>query len=137
MMRKPMILCVDDEVNGLIAREFVLRQHGYDVVVTTSGRESLDLLEEVDVDAVILDYRMPEMMGDVVAERMKRLRPEVPIMMLSAQDCVPPEALHAADSFVPKNTPPEQFVDAVHDMVAAGSPFFHRWLQNWKQRLSA
>lgn len=136
-MRKPTILCVDDEVNGLIAREFVLRQHGYDVVVTTSGRESLDLLEEVDVDAVILDYRMPEMMGDAVAERMKQLRPEVPIMMLSAQDCIPPTALHSADTFFPKGAPPDQFVDAVHDMVAAGSPFFQRWLQNWKERLSA
>ena len=136
-MRKPTILCVDDEVNGLIAREFVLRQHGYDVVVTTSGRESLNLLEEVEVDAVILDYRMPEMMGDAVAERMKQLRPEVPIMMLSAQDCVPPTALHSADTFLPKGAAPDQFVDAVHDMVAAGSPFFRRWLQNWKRRLSA
>ena len=137
MMRKPMILCVDDEVNGLTAREFVLRQHGYDVVVTTSGRGSLSLLEEVDVDAVILDYRMPEMMGDVVAQRMKQLRPEVPIMMLSAEDCVSQGARHNADSFLPESVPADQFVDAVHDMVAAGSPFFHRWLQNWKQRLSA
>jgi len=136
-MRKPTILCVDDEVNGLIAREFVLRQHGYDVVVTTSGRESLDLLEEVEVDAVILDYRMPEMMGDAVAERMKQLRPEVPIMMLSAQDCVPPAALRFTDTFLPESAPAHQFVDAVHDMVATGSPFFRRWLRNWKQRLSA
>jgi CheY-like chemotaxis protein len=136
-MRKPTILCVDDEANGLNGRESLLRQHGYDVVVTTSGRESLDLLEDVDVDAVVLDYRMPEMMGDAVAERMKQLRPEVPIMMLSAQDCLPPTALHSADTFFPESAPPDQFVDAVHDMVAAGSPFFRRWLQNWKRRLSA
>lgn len=136
-MRKPTILCVDDEPNGLTGRESLLRRHGYDVVATTSGRESLDLLEEVDVDAVILDYRMPEMMGNAVAERMKQLRPEVPIMMLSAQDSVPPAALHSTDTFLPKSASPDQFLDAVHDMVAAGSPFFRRWLQNWKRRLSA
>ena len=136
-MRKPTILCVDDEVNGLVGREALLRLQGYDVVVTTSGRQSLNLLEEVDVDAVILDYRMPEMMGDVVAARMKRLKPEVPIMMLSAQDGLPPAALRGTDTFLSKSVPPAQFVDAVNELVANRSPFFHRWLHNWKRRLSA
>jgi len=136
-MRKPTILCVEEKPNGLTGRESLLREHGYDVLAATSGRESLDLLEEADVDGVILDSHVPEIMGDTVAERMKQLRPEVPIMMLSAEDCVSQGARHNADSFLPESVPADQFVDAVHDMVAAGSPFFHRWLQNWKQRLSA
>ena len=136
-MRKPTILCVDDEVNVLTGREFLLRQHGYDVVISTSALESLDLLESLEFDAVILDYRMPEMMGDTVAQLMKQLRPEVPIMMLSAQDCVPASALRSADTFLSKSVPPDQFVEAVHDMVADGEPFFERWLHSWKRRLSA
>ena len=136
-MRKPTILCVDDEINVLTGREFLLRQHGYEVLISTSGPESLDLLEALEVDAVILDYRMPEMMGDRVATLMKQLRPEVPIMMLSAQDCVPASALRSADAFLSKSVPPDQFVEAVHDMVADGSPFFERWLHSWKRRLSA
>jgi len=136
-MRKPTILCVDDEVNVLTGREFLLRQHGYDVVISTSGLESLDLLESLEFDAVILDYRMPEMMGDTVAQLMKQLRPDVPIMMLSAHDCVPASALRSADTFLSKSVPPDQFVEAVHDMVADGEPFFERWLHSWKRRLSA
>jgi len=136
-MRKPTILCVDDELNHLIGREALLRLHGYDVVVTTSERDSLRLLQQVAVDAVVLDYRMPEMMGDAVAARMKQLKPEVPIMLLSAQDHVPPAALRSTDTFVPKSAPPGQFVDAVDDMVAKRSPFFYRWLQNWKRHLAA
>ena len=136
-MRKPTILCVDDEVNVLTGHEWLLRQHGYDVLVTTSGRQSLALLRAAAVDAVILDYRMPEMMGDVVAARMKQLKPDVPIMMLSAQDGLPPAALRASDAFLSKSVPPNQFVDAVDDLLAARSPFFYRWWQNWKRRLSA
>jgi CheY-like chemotaxis protein len=128
---------VDDELNGLTGREFLLRQHGYDVVVTTSGHESLELLQSAAVDAVILDYRMPEMMGDVVAARMKQLKPEVPIMLLSALDRIPPAALRWTDTFLSKDVPPKQFVEAVDDLVAARSPFFSRWLQDWKRRLSA
>jgi len=136
-MRKPTILCVEEKPNGLTGRESLLREHGYDVPAATSGRESLDLLEEADVDGVILDCHVQEIMGDTMAERMKQLRPEVPIMMLSAEDSVPRTARYSADAFVPSTAPADQFVEAVHDMVAAGSPFFHRWLQNWKQRLSA
>ena len=136
-MRKPTILCVEDKPNGLTGRGSLLREHGYDVLMTSSGRECLDLLEEADVDGVILGCDVQEMMGDRVAERMKQLRPYVPIMMLSTQECVPPTARYTADSFLPDHVSPNQFVDAVHDMVAAGSPFFHRWLHNWKRRLSA
>lgn len=134
-MRKPTILCVDDEPNGLLGRESLLRLNGYDVVATTSGRQSLDLLRSATFDAVILDYRMPEMMGDVVAARMKQLKPEVPILMLSAHDALPPSALRASDTFLSKSAPPSQFVHAVKDLLSMRTPFFNRWLQNWKRRM--
>jgi len=136
-MRKPTILCVDDEANGLAGREFLLRQHGYDVLVTTSGYRGLELLQSVPVDAVILDYRMPEMMGDVVAARMKEIKPYVPILLLSGYDGLPDAALRSTDRFLSKSAPPDQFVVAVGDLVSMRDPFFFRWLQNWKRRLSA
>ncbi len=136
-MRKPTILCVDDELNGLTGREFLLRQHGYEVMVTTSSQEGLQLFQSAAVDAVILDYRMPEMMGDVLAARMKRLKPEVPIMLLSAHDHLPQAALRSTDTFLSKSAPPSEFVVAVDNLLCTRGPFFHRWLQNWKRRLSA
>ena len=35
-MRKPVVLCVDDELNGLIGREALLKQKGYNVLISTS-----------------------------------------------------------------------------------------------------
>ena len=136
-MQKPTILCVDDELNGLTGREFLLRQHGYNVMITTSSHQGLRLLQSVAVDAVILDYRMPEMMGDVLAARMKRLKPDVPIMLLSAHDHLPQAALRSTDIFLSKSAPPSEFVVAVDNLLSARATFFHRWLQNWKRRLSA
>lgn len=136
-MRKPTILYIDDEINVLTGHEFLLRQHGYDVLITTSGYEGLELLQSTPVDAVILDYRMPEMMGDKVAALMKQLKPAVPILLISAQDHLPLSALRSSDGFLSKSVPPQEFVLAVDNLVSGQAPFFQRWLHSWKRRLSA
>jgi CheY-like chemotaxis protein len=48
-MRKPVVLCVDDEVKGLIGREALLKQKGYDVLISTSPQEALKLLASCPV----------------------------------------------------------------------------------------
>jgi hypothetical protein len=68
---------------------------------------------------------------------MKQVRPGVPIMMLSAQERIPAEALEEVDAFVSKAQAPLEFVAAVHELVATDPPFFARWLQDWKQRSRA
>lgn len=136
-MRRATILCVDDELSGLTGRESLLKQHGYEVVISTSGAGGLALFRSMPVDAVILDYRMPGMMGDQVAARMKQLKPDIPILLLSGHDRLPHAALRWTDTFLSKSAPPGEFVNAVHEMLEIHSPFFHRWWQNWKRRLSA
>jgi CheY-like chemotaxis protein len=61
------ILCIDDDWNSLESLETLLELNGYDVLIATSGRQGLELLASHRVDGVILDYRMPEMHGDLFA----------------------------------------------------------------------
>ena len=51
---------------------------------------------------VLVDYHMPLMNGDVVAERMKSMRPDVPIAILSGDEWLTGKALKCADAFVSK-----------------------------------
>ena len=71
MPRRPLILCVDDEFNGLEGRKMLLEDAGYKVLVATTGADALQLFASHPVDLVLLDYHMPGMNGDVVAEHMK------------------------------------------------------------------
>lgn len=129
-MRKPVVLCVDDEVNGLIGREALLKQKGYDVLISTSPREALKLLASCRVDAVVLDYEMPGTYGDVVASRMKQLKPDIPIMLLSAHDSFAEEVLDQVDTFLSKSEPPHTFVAAVEVLLAGREHFFSKWLHD-------
>ena len=52
---------------------------------------------------MILDYHMPQMNGGEVATEIRRLRPQVPIVMLSSDDGIPEQALNVVNAFVSKN----------------------------------
>jgi CheY-like chemotaxis protein len=100
MPRRRVVLCVDDEWNGLEGRKMLLEEARCRVLVATSGVDALQLFTSHPVDLVLLDYHMPGMNGDVVAGHMKACQPDVPIALLSADEGLPESALKWVDAFV-------------------------------------
>jgi CheY-like chemotaxis protein len=135
-MKAPTILYVDDDLSSLSGREALLKMRDYNVLITTSGRQGLALFASLPVDAVILDYEMPKMNGDLLAAKMKEAKPEIPIMLLSAHDTLPKDALESVDVFLSKGEPPMKFVAAVNELVWCGD-FFSRWLRGWEHPAAA
>ena len=132
---KPTILCIDDQWSGLIGRKMLLETNGYEVLEATGGNEGLRLFLSHSVDAVVLDYQMPGMNGDVVAAKMKRLKSNVPIMLLSAYGPLPKSKLKAVDTFLSKSQPPKILLSTLHDLLnVRPKPFFSRWLDTWRSR---
>ena len=132
---KARILCIDDHWNGLIGRKMLLEASGYEVLEASGGDEGLKLFRSHAVDAVVVDYQMPGMNGDVVAAKMKRINAHVPIMLLSAYGPLPASKLSSVDSFVSKSQPPKILLSTLQDLLNDGhKPFFHKWLDRWKGR---
>jgi CheY-like chemotaxis protein len=133
--RKSRILCIDDQWNGLLSRKMLLEKNGYEVLEASGGDEGLKLFRTQPVDAVVLDYQMPGMNGDVVAAKMKRIKSHVPIMLLSAYEPLPKSKLKSVDSFLSKSQPSGILLSSLQTMLDPKSkPFFHRWLDLWKDR---
>ena len=84
-----LVLCVDDETIGLEVRRMLLERAGYRVLTALDGSAGLDLFAREPVEAVILDFSMPGMSGGEVAQRMRLVKPNVPILMLSAYTSLP------------------------------------------------
>lgn len=133
--RKATILCIDDHWHGLIGRKMLLEKNGYEVLEASGSAEALKLFASRDVDAVVVDYQMPGMSGDMIAEKMKRMNSHVPIMMLSAYGPLPKNKLRAVDSFLTKSQPPSMLLSTLQFMLGdQHKPFFSRWLDQWKSR---
>ena|SRR5579859_4007978 len=101
------LLCIDDEPNVLAIRKMLLESVGYRVLLAQSGPQGLELLQREQVHTVILDYRMPEMTGAEVAERIRAMRPGLPIIMLSAYVDLTEDQLKDVDAYVTKGESPD------------------------------
>jgi CheY-like chemotaxis protein len=113
----PLILCIDDEALGLQIRKAVLEQEGYRVLTALDGSSGLNLFIDQPVDGVILDYFMPGMDGGQVAAAMRRQRPEVPILLLSAYVNLPAEVVQIVDLTVLKGEGPLELLAKIRQML--------------------
>ena len=111
--KKKVILCIDDDQSVLECESEFLTTFGYTVLTAPSGDEGLKLASKNCVDVVIVDYCMPQMNGQEVAIEMRRLRPQVTIIMLSGSVAVPQEAVNTVDAFVRKDRLASQLLQAI------------------------
>ena len=82
------ILIADDDPTQRRLLQAAIERMGYETVQTGGGQETLDLLGGPDgatIDVVMLDLVMPEVDGFAVLERIHPDRPELPMIVLTAQ----------------------------------------------------
>jgi CheY-like chemotaxis protein len=112
------VLCIDDEPIGLVARKAILRNKGYEVLTASSGPEGLKLFKDNPVNAVVLDYAMPGMDGGQVAAELKRLNPNIKILLLSAYVDIPKETLQRVDKQSVKGASPTSFLADLEQLLS-------------------
>ena len=78
------ILIVDDEKNYLVVLEALLGAEGYETITSPGAYNALELLRGSDIDLVITDVRMPGMSGMDLLRECKRLKPELPVIVMTA-----------------------------------------------------
>ena len=111
---QPLVLCVEDETTALSIRKKVLQQAGYKVIGVTSAGAAMQVLQEFPVCATIADHMLQGTTGTELAKKMKKLKPDVPIILFSGSL---PERLDAVDVYISKGEPTAEFLRIVRAVV--------------------
>jgi DNA-binding response OmpR family regulator len=115
------ILCIDDEPNILMLRQLLLSIAGYNVLTALDAESGLEVFAGNKIDLVIADQLLPGLSGTEIAREMKRIKPDVPIIIFTGLSELPGGLDHIAQVLTKGMTPPE-FLNAIAKVLADHAP---------------
>jgi len=116
------ILVVDDEKDLAHLMERVLAQFGYDAVAMTNSADALAVFRAHPrlFDLVITDYTMPKMTGEQLVAEVRRIRPDIPIILTTGfSERISPERAEALglNAFLMKPADPKRLATLVREVL--------------------
>ena len=86
-MKKQILVC-DDQVNVRESYKLIFEKE-YDLVFAENGQYALLWLKEGNrPDLVVMDIKMPRMDGLTTLKELKKIQPELPVLIVTGYDCV-------------------------------------------------
>src|SRR5512144_847865 len=77
------ILVVDDEPGIALLCKRILSRAGYDVISETDPRTAIEQLQQLHVDLLLVDIRMPEVDGFDVISRAQMVQPDIAVLVMT------------------------------------------------------
>jgi DNA-binding NtrC family response regulator len=119
-MTQKRVLAIDDEKIVLDSVRRILSDENCTVDTTLNGREGIQWATQRDYDLVLTDVRMPDLSGKIVLREIKRLKPTLPVVIVSgyatvssAIQCMRMGAAHVLE----KPFTPEELIQVVQSVL--------------------
>jgi two-component system response regulator HydG len=77
------ILIIDDDKDLCFVLKRFLSKHGFEVLEATTGRAALEILDSVDPDLILCDFRLEDMSGSSILKKIKEKNPSVPVIIIT------------------------------------------------------
>jgi DNA-binding NtrC family response regulator len=115
---KPSLLLVDDDQDTTTILSELLELKGYNVDVSRNGIKAIEMIKRKKYSAIILDYMMPYLNGDEVAERIKEIDPEVKMLLITGyKRTLDDKKINDFDFILEKPANPDQVLKALRKII--------------------
>lgn len=105
------VLCVEKYNVHLNRLVHILNRAGYEVLTAASGEQAIAIYAEQAIDGVLLEYDLPDSSGVAVRGEMKRIKPEVPVLLFSGIGPQTPLLLRFFDAYIRQRAWPESALE--------------------------
>ncbi len=119
-MKQPQILIIDDDPAITTSVSGLLDDEGYGTVTAQSGKEGLAKAKEKEIALVLLDVYMPGMNGLEVLTALKKMAPQVGVVMISGEadiDTAVKATKAGALDFIEKPLQPERLLVSIKNAL--------------------
>jgi len=92
---KARILVIDDDEDFRLILTHTLEKEGYRVQAVGSGAEAIEALKSQKFDLSLVDIKMPEMGGRETVKEIRKLDPQLPVLLVTGSPDLPDRELRA------------------------------------------
>jgi CheY-like chemotaxis protein len=127
------VFYVDDNANSRRLLANILRESGFKVITASDPLEALEVCKQISFDLALLDHGMPKMTGPQLAEEIKFLTPDVPVVLISGRSSLPLSELAFVDAHFGFGTTLDELLDGLRMLVKQKLPFVQviRSTESW------
>jgi CheY-like chemotaxis protein len=111
------LVWIDDYEPALSLYKLWCESSGFRVLTATTGQAGIELVSKNKVAGVITDYEMPGMNGVAVANSIKRMRPDLPVIMFSGNPAVSAQVKDVVDAFCDKAGSRQELLAVIHKLI--------------------
>lgn len=111
--RRIILSVEDDEAQGQLRRE-ILEKDGYSVLTATTLVQAVRVFRENPVCLVVADHMLQGPVGADLAQNLKQIKPEVPVLLYSGNS---PGSMRHIDAFLHKGEPVSRFLGMIRSLV--------------------
>jgi DNA-binding response OmpR family regulator len=115
MTDQPKVLSIDDNQALNSMRKMVLAISGFDCDLAGTAEQALAMVITCHYDAILLDYYLPGTTGLEVANTIKTLRPDVPIILVTGEEIH--ERSDLVHSYLIKGEGPEALLNKLRSLL--------------------
>lgn len=130
------ILWVDDEINLLKPHLLFLEKKGYQTYTSNNATDAIEMIENENYDAVLIDENMPGMSGLDALPIIKEIRPNLPIIMVtkSEEEDIMEDAIgrHISDYLI-KPVNPNQILLSLKKNLDSSKIISEKTITNYQQ----
>jgi sodium-dependent dicarboxylate transporter 2/3/5 len=116
----PLVLLIDDEDRFREALKQQLKVRNFVVLDTSSGEEAIKIVRHANPDVVILDQKMPGMDGIQTLKEIKKVRPEVQVIMHTGHSSIDSARVtgkHDAFHYIEKPCAVDDMIGVIHQAL--------------------
>jgi DNA-binding response OmpR family regulator len=118
------ILLVDDDYEIIESMRLTLESRGYEILIARDGNQGLAMAERENPDLLILDMMMPKRSGFLVLEKLLRSKPDLPTIMITANEGSRHKAyaeMLGVKDYLRKPFPMDRLLESVDKLMGAGA----------------
>jgi CheY-like chemotaxis protein len=122
MQKQATVFYVDDNPKSRELLTNILEERGFAVIASEDPIAAMKQARTAEFEIALLDYQMPAMMGTQLARELKRIHPNLPVVVISGLAALPANELTSVNVHLGRGTRLDLLLETLEMLTVRGFP---------------